>query len=148
VAETKDPTWYRPVCDILLAKMQRWFDMYERGDEAASRKFVTMNGRIVDKVTMYAHRMQFKPLEIDHLIRLLHALAEHQELTIDFTKVRHGMKYGRLYPGGFYEVTLNFYKQDIAEILDVLQRAKSGKLKTVSDVAKEQAESGKGAFEL
>ena len=57
MAETKDPTWYRPVCDILLAKMQRWFDMYERGDEAASRKFVTMNGRIVNKVTMYAHRM-------------------------------------------------------------------------------------------
>jgi hypothetical protein len=147
VAETKDPTWYRPVCDILLAKMQRWFDMYERGDEAASRKFVTMNGRIVDKVTMYAHRMQFKPLEIDHLVRLLHALAEHQELAADFRKVRDGWHRGHLLPGGERVLTLNFYKQDIAEILDVLIRAKTQR-KTVAETAKEQAESGKGAFEL
>lgn len=143
-----DPTWYTPVCDRVLAKMQMWFQLYERGEESASRKWVTMNARVVDRVTMYAHRLKFKPLEIDHLIRLLDALCEHKELAEDFRKVRNGMQRGRLHPGGEYEVVLNFYKADVAEILDVLMRAKSGNLKTLDQVVKEQTESGKGMFEV
>jgi hypothetical protein len=144
----KDPTWYTPVCDVLLAKISRWLELYERGDESASRPFVTLNGRVVDRVTMYAHRIRFKTQEIDHLVRLLHALAEHQELTSDFTRVRQGMTKLKLVPGGEYEVPLNFYKQDVMEILDVLVRAKTGRLKTVEQTAKEQADAGKGMFEL
>ena len=136
------------MCDTLIAKISTWLQMYERGDESASRPFVTLNGRIVDRVTMYAHRIRFKTQEIDHLIRLLHALAEHQELTADFTRVRQGMTKLKLVPGGEYEVTLNFFKQDVAEILDVLTRAKTGRLKTVEQTAKEQADAGKGMFEV
>jgi hypothetical protein len=136
------------MCDTLMAKISTWLQMYERGDESASRPFVTLNGRIVDRVTMYAHRIRFKTQEIDHLVRLLHALAEHQELTADFTKVRQGMTKLKLVPGGEYEIPLNFYKQDVVEILDVLIRAKTGRLKTVEQSAAEQAESGKGMFEV
>ena len=148
MAETKDATWFVPVCDAVMAKVQHWLNAYERGEESADRKFVTMNGRIVDRVTMYAHKLLLKPLEVDHLVRLLNALAEHQELTADFRKVRAGMMRGRLHPGGFYEVTLNFYKQDVAEILDVLKRAKSGKLKTLDQLVKERTDEGKGVFEV
>ena len=88
------------MCDTLIAKISTWLQMYERGDESASRPFVTLNGRIVDRVTMYAHRIRFKTQEIDHLVRLLHALAEHQELTSDFTRVRQGMTKLKLVPGG------------------------------------------------
>src|ERR1035437_2046941 len=102
------------MCDTLMAKIATWLQMYERGDESASRPFVTLNGRIVDRVTMYAYRIRFKTQEIDHLVRLLHALAEHQELTSDFTRVRQGMTKLKLVPGGEYEVTLNFFKQDVA----------------------------------
>ena len=130
------------MCDTLMAKIATWLQMYERGDESASRPFVTLNGRIVDRVTMYAHRIRFKTQEIDHLVRLLHALAEHQELTADFTRVRQGMTKLKLVPGGEYEVTLNFFKQDVAEILDVLTRARSGKLQTIEQIAVEQKQSG------
>ena len=58
------------MCDTLMAKIATWLQMYERGDESASRPFVTLNGRIVDRVTMYAHRIRFKTQEIDHLVRL------------------------------------------------------------------------------
>lgn len=143
-----DPTWYLPVCDIVLAKVQRWLTHYERGDESASRKYVTMNARLIDMPTKYAHRMKFKPIEIDHLIRLMDALCEHKELVEDFRKVRAGMQRGRLHPGGYYEVVLNFYKQDVAEILEALIRAKTGKLKTLEQVTKENTESGKGMFEV
>ena len=88
------------MCDTLMAKIATWLQMYERGDESASRPFVTLNGRIVDRVTMYAHRIRFKTQEIDHLVRLLHALAEHQELTADFMRVRQGMTKLKLVPGG------------------------------------------------
>ena len=136
------------MCYTLMAKIATWLQMYERGDESASRPFVTLNGRIVDRVTMYAHRIRFKTQEIDHLVRLLHALAEHQELTADFARVRKGMTNGRLVPGGEYEVTLNFGKQDVQELLDVLIRAKTGRLKTIEQIATEQTDAGKGMFEV
>jgi hypothetical protein len=143
----QDPTWYVPVCDRLLQKIQHWYQVYDRGVESASRKWITMNARIVDRVTMYAHNLKFKTQEIDHLVRLLDALSPHPELTADFKLVRAAMQRGRLYPGGEYEVTLNFYKQDVVDILNVLIRAKTGQLKTVEQLAKEQAASGKGMFE-
>lgn len=143
-----DPTWYVPVCDRVLAKVQLWFDIYDRGDESASRKWITMNARIVDRTTMYAHRIKWKATELDHLIRLLDALAEHQELTSDFKRVREGLHHGRLLPNGEREVVLNFYKADVAEVLDVLRRAKSGKLLTLDQTAQKQTEAGKGMFEI
>lgn len=143
-----DPTWYTPVCDHVLTKVTRWFQMYERGEEAASRKYVTINGRVVDRVTRYAHRLRFKRVEIDHLVRILDALLETPELVEDFKKVQANLTRGRLIPGGEYEVVLNFYKEDIAEIINALRRAKTGKLKTIEQVANEQADAGKGMFEL
>jgi precorrin isomerase len=142
-----DATWYRPVCDVVLAKIERWHKMYERGDESADRDYVTMNARVVKVVTMYAHRLRFKKNELDHLVRIMDALCEHKQLVADFMKVRDGLIRGRLVPGGEHEVVLNFYKQDIEEILDALRRAKTGKLKTMEQVAKEQADAGKGMFE-
>ena len=61
---------------------------------------------------------------------------------------RQGMTKLKLVPGGEYEVTLNFFKQDVAEILDVLTRARSGKLQTIEQIAVEQKQSGKGMFEV
>lgn len=142
-----DPTWYTPVCDQLMQKIHHWYTVYDRGTESASRKWITMNARIVDRVTMYAHVLKFKTREIDHLVRLMEALSPHPELTADFKQVRARMQKGRLYPGNEYEVTLNFYKQDVVDILNVLIRAKTGQLKTVEQLAKEQAAAGKGMFE-
>jgi hypothetical protein len=146
-AITKDPTWYRPVCDQLFERIKFWYTHYERGAESASRSFVTLNGRIVDRTTMYAHVLQFKPLEIDHLVRLLKALSPHPELASDFERVRAGMLRGRLRPGGTYDITLNFYKEDVADILTVLLRARSGQLKTLEEITAEKATEGKGLFE-
>jgi hypothetical protein len=143
-----DPTWYVPVCDRILAKIQLWHDLYDRGEEAASRKWMTPNARIVDRTVKFGHRLKFKTQEIDHLVRILDALAEHKELADDFRRVRAGMKQGRLHPGGEYEIKLAFYKEDLVEILDALRRSKSGKYKTLTQVAEEHAKTGKGMFEV
>lgn len=143
----KDPTWYRPVCDVVEAKIKHWFDFYERGEESGSRPWITMNGRIVDRITRYAHKLAFKPFEVDHLVRLLDALAEHPELADDFRTVRKCLANGQPIRNGEYIVTLNFAKADVLEILNVLIRARTGKLKTIEQITTEQTAAGKGIFE-
>ncbi len=143
-----DTTWYTPVCDDLLRKVANWYLTYRRGDPAASRPWINMSGRTVDRVTKYANRIRFKPNELDHLIRILDALAKTRELVDFYRKVKAGLRRGKLLPGGEYEVILDAYPQDVEETLEALVRAKTGKLKSIDDIAKEQMEQGKMPFAL
>lgn len=138
-----DATWFKPICDDVLKKIWNWYCTYETGDPSASRPFVNMEGRTVDRTTRWANRIRFKPKELDHLIRLVDALAKTRELLLFYTKIREGLRRGRLLPGGEYEVVVDAYKQDVEETLSVLVRAKTGKLKTIEDLAKEGMEQGK-----
>ncbi len=144
----KDAMWYSPVCDDVLRKVIAWYVHYRRGDPAATRAWVSMDGRVVDRVTRWANRIRFKPNELDHLIRILDALAPTPELVDFFRKVRAGLKSGKLLPGGEYEVILNAYIQDVEETLQALLRAKTGKLKSIQDLVKEQIDQGKSPFEV
>jgi hypothetical protein len=143
-----DAAWFTPICDNLLKKIWVWYANYFLGKESASRKWMAMNGLIVDRTTKFAHQVRFKPAEIAHLVRILDALAPTRGLVEDFRKVEQGLRRGRLCPGGEYEVTLNFYRADVLEVLQSLIRAKTGRLKTIEDFAKEQGKEGKDIFEL
>jgi hypothetical protein len=147
-ASRPDVTWYTPVCDNVLRKIANWYFTYRRGDPAASRPWVNMDGRVVDRVTKYANRIRFKPNELDHLIRILDALAKTRELVDFYRKVRGGLKRGKLLPGGEYEVILDAYIQDVEETLEALVRAKTGRLQSIEDIAKEQMSKGKMPFEV
>lgn len=143
-----DVAWYTPVCDDVLRKIANWYITYRRGDPAASRPWVNLDGRVVDKVTKYANRIRFKPNELDHLIRIMDALAKTRELVTFYRKVRASLKRGKFLPGGEYEVILDAYPQDVEETLQALIRAKTRKLRTIEDIAKEQMAKGKTPFEV
>lgn len=144
----KDVMWYSPVCDDVLRKVIAWYVHYRRGDPAATRAWVSLDGRVVDKVTRWANRIRFKPNELDHLIRILDALAPTPALVDFFRTVKAGLKRGKLLPGGEYEIILNTYVQDVEETLQALLRAKTGKLQTIEDLVKEQTAQGKSPFEV
>lgn len=143
-----DASWYQPICDDVLRKVYRWLCYYHRGDVSASRKWMGMDGRIVDRITKHANVVRFTPTELDHLVRILDALATTRELVDYFRTVRKGIRRGKLMPGGEYEVVLNAYKQDVEETLTVLIRAKTGRTTNLADVAKEQIAAGKPPFAL
>jgi hypothetical protein len=144
-----DPTWYTPVCDDVLRKIFMWHSRYNSGDPSATRPFVELNGRVVDKVTRVANRIRFKPNELDHLIRILDALTPTRELVDFYRKIRQNIKSrGHLVAGGEYEVIIDAYLQDAEETLKTLVRAKTGKLKTIDELVKERTEQGKMPFEV
>jgi hypothetical protein len=154
VARNKDLTWYTPVCDTVLKKIYRWGTNYHQGDPSADRPFMNMNGRITDRITRHANVLRFTQNEIDHLVRLLDAVASDDPLSTERLLVNHvegiqaGLKKGKLLPGGEYEIVLDDYLQDVMELFNMLVRAKNGVSKTVGDLAQENIKQGKSPFEL
>ena len=142
-----DATWYKPVCDDALRKIFIWYSQYHRGDPSASRPWVNMDGRVIDKVTRYANKVRFKPAELDHIVRILDAITPTRELVDYFRVVQKGLRKGKLLPGGEYEVVLNAYRQDAEETLRSLLRAKTGRITEIADVVKEQVEQGKSPWD-
>jgi len=141
-----DPTWYSPICDSVIQKIYSWYVHYNRGDPSADRPWVNIEGRVVDRITKYAHRIRFKPAELDHLIRILDALATTPELVDYFRFVRNGIRRGKLLPGGEYEIVLNAYKKDVEETLTALIKAKTGRTTDIADTVKKQVEAGKSPW--
>jgi len=138
-----DATWYSPVCDDVLRKIYVWYACYSRGDPSATRQWMNLDGRIIDRTTSYANPVRFKPFELDHLIRILDALAPTRELVEYFRRVRKGIRLrGKLLPGGEYEVVLNAYRQDVEETLTALIKAKTGETTNISDTVKERTDKG------
>jgi hypothetical protein len=141
-----DAGWYRPVCDQLLTRLIQWYKKYDMGKEAADCPQVSMTGQIVKVITKRAHKVAFRPTELDHLLRLMTASNVNSTLIEDFTRVRDGLQHGALRTGGFRVVELVFYRQDLEEIIHGLLRIKTGKL-SIEEVAEQQKEAGKDLFE-
>ena len=150
--------WFKPVCDDLLGKIHRWWVNYEHGEIFSTREWLDREGNKVDKPTRYAYRIPFRPLEIQHLVSILEALAPTNSLTKDMKELHESMKHRfinlnlknrpRLLPTGEWMVTLAWYKADIEEVLTLLLEAKSGKSRTIESLAEQQKEQGKDLFEV
>jgi len=150
--------WFKPVCDDLLGKIHRWWVNYERGEIFSTREWLDREGNKVDKPTRYAYRIPFRPLEIQHLVSILEALAPANSLTKDMKELHESMKHRfinlnlknrpRLLPTGEWMVTLAWYKADIEEVLTLLLEAKSGKSRTIESLTEQQKEQGKDLFEV
>jgi hypothetical protein len=149
--------WFKPVCDDLLGKIHRWWVNYERGEIFSTREWLDREGNKVDKPTRYAYRTPFKPLEIQHLVSILEALAPANSLTKDMKELHESMKRRfnnlnlknrpRLLATGEWVITLAWYKADIEEVLEILLRARDNR-PSFEDTRKEQERSGKELFEL
>ena len=150
--------WFKPVCDDLLGKIHRWRVNYEHGEIFSTREWLDREGNKVDKPTRYAYRIPFRPLEIQHLVSILEALAPANSLTKDMKELHESMKHRfinlnlknrpRLLPTGEWMVILAWYKADIEEVLTLLLEAKSGKSQTIESLAEQQKEQGKDLFEV
>jgi hypothetical protein len=150
--------WFKPVCDDLLGKIHGWWVNYERGEIFSTREWLDREGNKVDKPTRYAYRIPFRPLEVQHLVSILEALAPTNSLTKDMKELHESMKHRfinlnlknrpRLLPTGEWMVTLAWYKADIEEVLTLLLEAKSGKSQTIESLAEQQKEQGKDLFEV
>jgi hypothetical protein len=139
--------WYRPICDHVLTKIILWLAKYEQGEVAATRKWVNLDGVLVDRPTMFGHSIAWKGIEFQHLIRVIEAVEPKAAILPDLRKIQSNLKKGRLLPGGQYLVRIAFYKEDIENIYNILMKAKTG-VHTITEVAEKQKTQGKDLFEL
>jgi hypothetical protein len=140
--------WFRPVCDELYHTVARWYTTYETGEVESHRKWLNLDGVIVDRPTRYAHRIAFKPIEVQHLATIMTALAPASDVTKEVLKLQTGLRRGRLLPGGKYVVTIAWWKQDLREILEVLLQAQRGATTTLEQTLEKQKQAGKDLFEV
>lgn len=140
--------WFTPVCDDLLRTIAIWYASYERGDVESDRKWLNLDGVIVNRPTRYAHQLTFKPIELVYLVRIMTALAPKSEVTAEVTKLQAGLRRGQLLPGGAYRITVAYWKEDIQEILEALVRAKRGETEPFDLTLEKQKRDGKELFEV
>lgn len=150
--------WFTPVCDDLLKKMARWLAGYEMGEVYSTRDWIAMDGNKVDRPTRYLHRVAFKPVEWQHLTRIMETLAPKNELVKDLKAVEASMqrrftdmpvaKRPRLLTNGEWLIPLAYWKQDLEEAVAALLRAKTGQTETMETIAEQQKKDGKELFEV
>jgi hypothetical protein len=140
--------WFTPVCEDLLRTLAVVHADYERGEVESTRPWLNLDGVIVDRPTRYAHRVAFKPVELQHLLTIMQMLAPASDVTKEVVKLHAGLRRGRLLPGGKYLVTIAYWKQDLREILEILLRARNGETEPIDQALAKQKQSGKDLFEV
>lgn len=136
--------WFRPVCDDLLRIIVSWHANYERGEVESDRKWLNLDGVVVDRPTRYAHRIAFRPIEVEYLLQIMRLYAPQSEVINELVKLSIGLRRGRLLPGGRYLVTIAYWKQDLREMLVALLTARDGQ---VVEIGKPRTD-GKDLFEV
>ena len=139
--------WFKPVCDDLLGKIHRWWVNYERGEIFSTREWLDREGNKVDKPTRYAYRIPFRPLEIQHLVSILEALAPTNSLTKDMKELHESMKH-RFINLNLKNGHLGLVQGRHRRGSHASARSQSGKSQTIESLAEQQKEQGKELFEV
>jgi hypothetical protein len=142
-----NPLWFTGVCDALLYKVQLWYLRYEQGVACKDADFLTSEGQVVKKPTMYACKVALTWNELEHLERILLAVCPRDPLTAEVCGIRKIWKQGRLLPGNQRIMTLAFYASHVQQILQTLQQAKQGQVESIDAYIAAQKQAGKGPFE-
>jgi hypothetical protein len=50
-------TWYSGICDVVLQRVEDWLRTYELGEVCKDQDFLTLEGKVEKKPTMYAARL-------------------------------------------------------------------------------------------
>ena len=66
--------WVRGVCDSMLVKVLEWQRRRDYGAVAATRSFLGQDGKVEHIPTQRAVKLDWRPAELDHLVRILKAL--------------------------------------------------------------------------
>ncbi len=144
----KTSLWVSPICEQLSQIFIALYINYEKGEEAATRTALNMQGMKIEPVTKRALKVAFTQHQINHLCRVMDAFSPHPELAADFHLVRDQLKLGQLLTGNRRMITMVNYQADFTDVLVALHRAKTGQTKTFEEIAREQKEAGKDLFEV
>jgi hypothetical protein len=129
--------WFSPICDIVLAKLELWRKYYDRGEVSATCLYHDPTKGITDAPTRFAHRMPWTPQEMDYLIRMVEDHCENIPLVEEVRCLKDVLLKGKMLSGGLREMTLNFYPEHLDQIVEAVQQAKRGKIKTIEDFKNE-----------
>lgn len=160
-----NPIWYTGICDDLYKKIAIWKSAYWVGEVHSTRSWLDpKSGQPVDKPTRMAHRVPFREIELDHLLRITEQLKPNSPLLEELREIRKMWKYAKPIQGFRYmhsywskvplpaglhrSITLAFYPEHVNEIFDMLVEAKSGQKAQTADAAISSKRSeGKDIFE-
>lgn len=135
--------WFSGICDRILAKIQWWFDNYEKGRISRTRKFFHPRGEVVDIPMQYLHEIPFTTAELKHLIRIMSMLRPKQTGLLEILRIaQRDLKLRRMTPQGEYLSPMPFFKSDVKTMLDALLDAKAG-IKSSEDDLYQKAKEGK-----
>jgi hypothetical protein len=142
--------WFTPVCDIILKKVNNWYRFYTKGEVFASRPYLSLDGRVEERPTIYANKLSFSEFELKHFVRLLELTLPKADVTKVVCRAYEGVrkKQGILIPPNYYLITLAIYPNDVKEVIDALTEAKTGVKQDMSDLVGENKDKEKAPFEL
>lgn len=143
--------WYSGICDVLLTRVQFWYKNYEFGEVCKDQDYLSLEGEVQKKPTMYAYKMPWSKIELSHLVRIMQESNPNSDLTKEVAKLPEIWKRGQRVPvpGEYRMMTLAFYKEHVKEILDTLLQTKSNTTSSpIDEVIKQRKEAGKDLFEV
>lgn len=139
--------WFAGICDAVLARLQAWYQHYDRGEIHSTRPFLNHDGNIVDVVQKREHRVPWKKMELERLYQILLALRPKSPLVPDVKKLLDNIDRCPLGNGGYRIAPLIYYRDDVKELIDAMVEAKQGKTETVESILEEAKSSGKSLWE-
>lgn len=156
--------WFVPVCDELYLKVALWDEAYKFGEVHSTCQYLEKDGQVINKPTRYAHRIPFRLVELEHLIRIIEDLKPGSTLVEELEQVKAVWKYGKpvmgnrymlsywskiILPHGVHRlVTLAFYPEHVKEIRNILKEAKTGQTNAaLEQIMEEKKQAGKDLFE-
>lgn len=74
---------------------------------------------------------------MDYLIRMVEDHCENIPLVEEVRCLKEVLLKGKMLSGGLREMTLNFYPEHLDQIVEAVQQAKRGKIKTIEDFKNE-----------
>jgi hypothetical protein len=141
--------WFSGVCDSVLSKVYTWHKVYEQGEVCKDQDYLNVDGVVVKKPTMYAHRIGWTQPELEHLIRIVKDLRPQDPILGEVTRLRALWRHGKLVYGGNRILTLAFYKEHVKLLLDILQEAKTGQTAAkIDQVIEQRRKEGKDLFQM
>jgi len=151
------PVWFAGVCDSLLARVQTWYENYEKGEIYASRLFLDTTFQKQDLPVLYAHDVPWRQDELEHLVRILKDVKPQWLVTSDFARIPAlvSNKAGRKkhaemvkFRNGYFVLTLIFEYADLKELFLVLKEVKDGRRDTIEELLADKKKAGKEIWEM
>jgi hypothetical protein len=119
--ETARAPWVHGICDSMLRKVVLLDFHWPRGDVAATRPFMTKDGRIEDVATRRKVDILWLPREFEAMLAILKVHKPDWQLTLDLALFyKQGFKKTKMREGGLRLVSMVLYEFQVKELLKTM----------------------------